>query len=348
MTNRNTPRFPVLVTALAAGIAAAGSAAAQDISLNYESLSSMEEPLAVEIGDTTFVLTGLVDASAAHDAHDDAAGGGDLTANFELGALTQLPNRWRLGLTWFGQYSTDDDSDAGSDAGSDERYTDNVALSVGSVWGTVLGGNVSGVVREQTRRRRGAGNGNLAFDGALGELAARSGGYVGRFGPWVTSAVADEDGNFDLGAMFQRPAGNRDYRLTVRATEGVYKAVDGSRRFDTTAAGVVGEMIYASTSIDVGAGYERLSSNGPDADRWYVSSGVRTKTGVVSASVEGHYGRIGGEDEVSAALGLQYDVARGLSLNLGLNRASAQVTLDGTSLADTRETRIVLSLRYSF
>ena len=173
MTNRNTPRFPVLVTALAAGIAAAGSAAAQDISLNYESLSSMEEPLAVEIGDTTFVLTGLVDASAAHDAHDDDAGGGDLTANFELGALTQLPNRWRLGLTWFGQYSTDDDSDAGSDAGSDERYTDNVALSVGGVWGTVLGGNVSGVVREHTRRRRGAGNGNLAFDGALG-AACRS------------------------------------------------------------------------------------------------------------------------------------------------------------------------------
>ena len=328
MTNRNTPRVPVLVTALAAGIAAAGSAAAQDISLNYESLSSMEEPLAVEIGDTTFVLTGLVDASAAHDAHHDDAGGGDLTANFELGALTQLPNRWQLGLTWFGQYSTDADSDAGSD----ERYTDNVALSVGGVWGTVLGGNVSGVVREHTRRRRGAGNGNLAFDGALGELAARSGGYVGRFGPWVTSAVADEDGNFDLGTMFQRPAGDRDYRLTVRVTEGVYKAVDGSRRFDTTAAGVVGEMIYASTSIDVGAGYERLSSNGPDADRWYVSSGVRTKTGVVSASIEGHYGRIGGEDEVSAALGLQYDVARGLSLNLGLNRASAQVTLDGATL----------------
>ena len=76
MTNRNTPRVPVLVTALAAGIAAAGSAAAQDISLNYESLSSMEEPLAVEIGDTTFVLTGLVDASSTHDAHDDDAGGG--------------------------------------------------------------------------------------------------------------------------------------------------------------------------------------------------------------------------------------------------------------------------------
>ena len=344
MTHCKTRRFPVLVTALAAGIATAGSATAQDISLNYESLSSMEEPLAVEIGDTTFVLTGLVDTSAAHDAHDDDAGGGDLTANFQLGALTQLPNRWRLGLTWFGQYSTDTDSSSGSG----ERYTDNVALSVGGVWGTVLGGNVSGVVREQTRRRRGAGNGSLAFDDALGELADRGGGYVGRFGPWVTSAVVDEDGKLDLGTMFQRPAGNRDYRLTVRATEGVYTAVDGSRRFDTRAAGVVGEMIYASTSIDIGAGYERLSSSGPDADRWYVSSGVHTKTGVVSASIEGHYGRIEGEDEVSAALGLQYDVARGLSVNLGLNRASAQVTLNGARLVDTRETRIVLSLRYSF
>ena len=54
-------------------------------------------------------------------------------------------------------------TDADSNAGSDERYADNVALSVGGVWGTVLGGNVSGVVREQTRRRRGAGNGTLAL-----------------------------------------------------------------------------------------------------------------------------------------------------------------------------------------
>ena len=335
---------PVLVPVLAAGIAAAGSAAAQDISLNYESLSSLEEPLAVEIGDTTFVLTGLFDASAARDAHNDDTGGGDLTANFQFDALTQLPNRWRLGLTWFGQYSTD----AGPDAGSDDRYTDNMALSAGGIWGTVLGGNVAGVVREQTRRRRGAGNGILAFDDALGGLVDRGGGYVGRFGPWVASAVVDEDGDFDLGTMFQRPAGNKDYRLTVRATEGVYTAVDGSHRFDTSAVGAVGEVVYGSTSVDAGVGWERLSSSGPDADRWYVSTGARTKVGVVSASIEGHYGRIEGEEEVSVALGLQYDVARGLSVNLGLNRASAQVALDGATLVDTRESRIVLSLRYSF
>ena len=104
----------------------------------------------------------------------------------------------------------------------------------------------------------------------------------------------------------------------------------------------------ARFTADAGAGCERLSSNGPDADRWYVSSGVRTKTGVVSLSLDGHFGRIEGEDEVSAAFGLQYDVARGLSANLGLNYAKARVMFDGARFVDTRNSMAVLSLRYSF
>ena len=325
-------------------MAATHPAAARNISLNYESLSSLEEPIATEIGDVTFSLTGLVDTSLTRDTEDDDVGGADLIGNFQLSALTQLSNRWRVGLTYFGQYATDD----APGSGPHDTYTDNAALSVGGVWGTVLGGDVSGVVREQTRRLRGAGNATLAFDDVLGVLEDRGGGYVGRFGPWVVSTVADGDGNFDLGATFQRPAGNKDYRLTLRATEGVYTAADGSGRFDTRAGGVVGELIYGSTSFDAGAGYERLSSNGPDADRWYVSSGVRTKTGVVSLSLEGHFGRIEDEDEVSAAFGLQYDVARGLSANLGLNYAKSSVMLDGARFVDTTDSMAVLSLRYSF
>ena len=348
MTPCKALRLPVLGVVVATAMAATHPAAAQNISLNYESLSSLEEPIATEIGDVTFSLTGLVDTSLTRDTEDDDAGGADLLGNFQLGALTQLSNRWRVGLTYFGQYATDD----APGSGPDDTYTDNAALSVGGVWGTVLGGDVSGVVREQTRRLRGAGNATLAFDDVLGVLEDRGGGYVGRFGPWVVSTVADGDGNFDLGATFQRPAGNKDYRLTLRATEGVYTAADGSGRFDTRAGGVVGELIYGSMSFDAGAGYERLSSNlssnGRDADRWYVSSGVRTKTGVVSLSLEGHFGRIEGEDEVSAAFGLQYDVARGLSANLGLNYAKARVMLDGARFVDTRDSVAVLSLRYSF
>ena len=333
----------MLAAAMAAGMAAVESAPAQDVSLNYESLSSLEEPIATEIGDVTFVLTGILDTSLTFDSDTDDTDAG-LLGNFQVSALTQTSNRWRVGLAYFGQYA----SGKTSDSESEDRYSDNAALSVGGVWGTVLGGDVSGVVREQTRRRRSAGNASLAFDDALGELADRGGGYVGRFGPWVVSTVLDEDGNFDLGATFQRPAGDKDYRLTLRTTEGVYAAADGARRFDTRAVGVVGEFTYGSTSFDAGTGLEQLSSNGREPDRWYVSSGIRTKTGMVSLSVEGHYGRVEGEDEISAALGLQYDLARGLSANLGLNYSKARIALDDARLVDTRESQAVLSFRYSF
>ena len=91
-----------------------------------------------------------------------------------------------------------------------------------------------------------------------------------------------------------------------------------------------------------------MTSNGLDTERWYVSTGVRGKTGVVGWSIEGHYGEIEGEEEVSAAFGVQYDLARGLSANLGLNHARAKVDVGNTRLVDTRDTEAILSLRYGF
>lgn len=343
MARPRVPALPVLTLALTTGLAGGHRALAQDVSLNYESLSSLEEPLATEIGDVTIVLTGLVDASLVRDTGDDETDAG-LVGNFQVGALTQLPNRWRVGLSYFGQYAAGEPSESDSE----DRYSDNVALSASGIWGTVLGGDISGIVREHTRRVRGAGNASLAFDDALGELADRGGAYVGRFGPWIASALVVEDGDFDVGAMLQRPAGDKDYRLTLRATRGAYTAADGSRRFDTAAGGIVAEIIRGSTSFDVGLGLERFSSSASDADRWYVSTGIRTKTGVVSLSLEGHYGRTEGEEEVSTAFGIQFDVARGLSANLGLNHAHAGLVLGGVRFVDTRETQAVLSIRYSF
>ena len=323
-------------------MATANFAAAQDVSLNYERLSSMEESLAIEAGGVTFVLTGLLDAPLTIDRNDDDSVDADFIANFQVSALNQFPNRWRFGLTYFGQYVTD------KAPGPVDRYTDNAALSIGGSWGTVLGGNISGIVREGTRRRRGDGNAALAFDDALGGLADWGGGYTIRLGPWIIGAIVDEDANFDIGATFRRPMDNTDYRLTGRVTNGVYGSADGARRYDTMAVSSVGEVIYGSTSFDVGVGYEYLSSSDPDTSRWYVSSGIRRKIGVLSLSLEGHYGRIEGEEEVSTAFGAQYDLARGASANLGINYAKALVNLGGESLVDTNDTKAVLSIRYSF
>ena len=312
--------------------------------MNYERLSSMEEPVAVAFGDVTVVLAGLLDAPLRLDGENNGSLDVDLVGNAQVSALTQLENRWRVSASYFGQYASDETLSAPSH----RRYTDNAALSLAGAWGTVSGGNVSGVVREGTRRRRGTGNAALAFDDALGGLADWGGGYTGRFGPWVVGAVVDEDAGFDVGATFRRPIDDTDRRLTVRVSRGIHAAAGDSGRFDSTAVGGVGEIVYGSTSFDVGVGFERLTSSAADADRWYVSTGVRGKSGVFGWSIEGHYGRIEGEEEVSAALGAQYDLARGLSANLGLNHARAKVDVAGIRLVDTRTTSAVVSLRYSF
>ena len=320
------------------------TAAAQAVSLNYDRLSSLEEPLATDVGDITLLLNGLVDTPASVGLENGGGAEEGFIGNFQVSAATQLPNRWRVNLAYFGQYA--DDPELTVDM--NDHFRDNVALSIGGAWGTLLGGNLSGVVREQTRRRRGAGNAFLAFDDAFGRLEHWGAGYVGRFGPWVISSVVDEGANFDLGAMFQRPLGNRDYRFTVRYTEAAYTSADGGGHYDTRAVGVTGELVYGGALFDVGAGYERFSASGPDTEQWYLSSGVRLKHNALTWSLEGQYGQVDGEDRTAAALGLQYDLARGLSANFGLNHEDARAEIGSVSFIYIKDTRAVMSLRYSF
>ena len=336
--------FIFLAVVTTGGIGMFNSVSAQTVSLNYDRLSSLEEPLATKVGDVTLLLTGLVDTPVSFGLEDDGNAGVGFIGNFQFSAATQLPNRWRVNLAYFVQYA--DDPELTVDM--NDHFRDNVALSVGGAWGTVLGGNISGVVREQTRRLRGAGNAFLAFDDVFGKLEDWGGGYLGRFGPWVLSTVVDEDANIDLGAMFQRPLGNRDYRFTVRYSEGAYTSADHTNRFDTKAVGVVGELVYGSALLDIGAGYEHFSAPGPDLEQWYISSGVRTKLGVLTWSLEGQYGQIESADKKAVALGFQYDVARGLSVNFGLNHENARANIGHISFIDTKDTKAVFSLRYSF
>ena len=107
MTANRVRRAALPAAVVAAGMAAAGSATAQPVSLNYESLSAMEEPLAVEGGDVTVTLTGLVDARLSVDNEDGNETDTGSIANFQVSARTQLPNRWRVDLSYFGQHASD-------------------------------------------------------------------------------------------------------------------------------------------------------------------------------------------------------------------------------------------------
>lgn len=334
--------FHHLAAAPIAGLAlCVAPAKAQDFALNYDTLASFEEPLSTDIGGVTVQLTGVADGRLDYD-FDGLDEGFDpaFIGNFEVRATTQFPNRWNVGIAYFGQYE--------SDAAGADHYSDNVAAFIGTSWGTFVGGEISGLVREETRRRRGTGNAVLAFDDHYGRLENWGGGYVGQFGPARISALVDEDANVDLGFTWSRPIGNKDYRFGLRYTNSNVPSADGLTNFESNGVSGLAEFIYGSTLLNMNLGYERLDSGPFDANRWYLSAGWQTKTGAWTFSADGHYGEVGGQSEVSAALGVRYDIARGLSLNLGLNHQDAQIAVDGISLIDTDDIEASGSVRFSF
>ncbi|MEP3421807.1 MAG: hypothetical protein ABJN35_08750 [Erythrobacter sp.] len=330
------------------GVAALPSAAhAQDVNLNYDRLSSLEEPIAYDFEGITIALTGVADVPVIAE-FNDVTGGDDVrveaVGNFQVTAETQLGNRWTIGAAYFGQYAS---SPLDGFGGSDD-YSDNVAGFIGTSFGTVIGGNVNQQVRELTRRQRGVGNGFLAFDDFLGSLDNWGGAYVGRFGPSVLGLVIDENGDFEAGTVFQRPIGVRDLRFSARYRRAQFTAADGVTTFDTNGAGLVGEFVYGSSLFDVGGGYEHLDGALTDLDRWFVSAGAQTQLGPLRVSAEGHFGEADGDEEIAVALGADYAVARGLSVNLGLNHADATIVSDGVTLVQTDEVKAVGSVRFSF
>lgn len=308
------------------------------INLNYETLNFFEAPLAKEIGDTTFLLRGRVDTPLSYSFENDNDLDASVEGNFQISAETQLPNRITIGALYAGRGIEN----------NGVEYDDQVAAFAGGSWGTVFGGNVSNLVFENTRRKRGVSTLELEGSNTLGKLAKWSGGYQGRYGPMVVSGLIDEDDNYDIGLSVQRPMGNKDYRLSARHNTGQFTAADGFTEIDTSAVSAVGEYVYGSTRYDIGAGYEELENGDDQADRWFTSAGINTKKGPWSFSAEGHYGEIDGKEEKSALIGVRYDIARGLAATAALDYQDRQITIDGVNYINTKDTRGVVALSYGF
>lgn len=331
---------------LCAGILAvcvAAPASAQDFSISSERLANIEEPLATEIAGVTIEAAGVVDARLDYDLEgmfdDEDVIDPGVIGNFSVNASTQLGNRWDVGVAYFGQYEN---------GRGVSGYTDNIAGFISGAYGTVLAGEVMNLVREETRRVRGIGNADLRFDDALGAAQNWGGGYVGQFGPSRLSALVDEDGNYDVGFVYERPSGKAGYRYAARFTDAPFVAADGITQFDSNALTGTFEYMYSRSILNVGAGYELLQAGPIDAQRWFVSGGWQRQWGAFTTSVEGHFGEIEGQAEKSGAFGLSYGFARGLSLNLGVNHSDAQVEVGGVQILDEAETSATTSVRFGF
>lgn len=309
------------------------------LNLNYETLSVFEAPLAKEIGDVTFLLRGRVDAPLTYSfENDDDKFDATLVGNHQISAETQLPNRLTVGAVYAGRAYENNDIE----------YDDEIAAYVGGSWGTVFAGNVSDLVYEQTRRQRGASIVELVGDRPLGQMDKWSAGYRGRYGPVIVSGLIDEDNDYDVGVTFQRPIGNKDYRLTARHNTGKFTAEDGLTEIDTRSVNAVGEYVYGSTRYDIGGGFEQLTNGANEVDRWYTSAGFTTKQGVWSLSAEGHYGEIDGQEEISGLIGVRYDIARGLAATAALDYQDRQINVGGVDYINNRDTRAILALSYGF
>ena len=98
----------------------------QSAPINYDSLSFVEKPLAVEVGPATVNTNILLDQSVQYNArsNEDAY---NTRINGDVAVQTQLPNSWRVKANYVGSYNRL----------ADDEYTDNIAVSIADEWGTV-------------------------------------------------------------------------------------------------------------------------------------------------------------------------------------------------------------------
>ena len=343
-----------------AAIAAAESTnAAQGAPVvRYGDLSHLEEPLAYKLGKATLTISGAVVVAGNHnfhrnyiaDRHDAEIGG---IGQVEL--QQRLSNRWTVGVIYNGQitntshlYYSVCTLYCNTYAVGNRYYNNDFVAYARTSWGTVMLGNVGNVDRNDTRRRPGYGETVLAGDDFLGQLSRWGGSYQVRLGPTVNTVVVDQDGNFEVGDSYQRPLGTHDIRFTTRFRDSEVHLADGLGNLRSLGAGGVADLTYGSSIYDVGAGFEHMTGRGLDMNRWFVSTGARTKMGLLAMSAEGHYGEIDGSPEKAASLGVSYALARGLSTNLGLNYSDANVVRGGITIFKPNTESATASVRYAF
>ncbi len=315
------------------------TAHAQGAGLNPDNLSFFEQPLAFELFGFTVNYNQLIDVPVVHDFKADDTDVHPRT-NFRVNIERQLPNALTIGATYFGSY---DDKDV-------DEYEDRWAFYGSGVWGRLSGGKVNETVREATRRWRGTGNADLLFDDVIGTLLEDDLGvaYHLRISAYTINIGVDEDGNSDFGVTYERPNKTTDIRWTGRFTNSEVWSLDSTTVFDTYAGGLVGQIEYGSFAADIGLGYEHFDATTADGSRIFVSAGLHYKVRKLTLSAEGHWGEIEGDSENSAALGLRYDLARGLSVNLGYNYADSSATIDGIAIQSIDQSEFIGSLRYEF
>ncbi len=308
--NKNIFKFCCVITAFTIQPAFADG---QSVPINYDDFSFFEEPLAVAIGPATLNANLLADQAVEYNLKTEE----DTYNSFVAGNFkfeTELPNSWQVGVQYFSRLNRL----------GDDKYSDNLALFVSDEWGILSLGNVTQSVAENVRRDRGVGNAFLANNNFLGQLDEAGLYYAVKFNSYLFSATADKEGYFETGLNFERPIGINNYILGARFRRG---NLSENSKFgldaDTYGGTLIGEYIHGSLLYDAQIGYENIDYNLTNTNdgnnHIFGSLGTRYQYGAYNFSLEGGLGRFNNMNRRSVAFGSRFDMARGLSLNAGIN-----------------------------
>jgi len=285
----------------------------QGLPLNYDGISFVEEPIAVPIGPGTVNINTRLEQVAEYDFSEDEDEyntGVTVNTSYEM----QLPNDWQVGVQYFSEYDRL--------AVNDERdeYQDDLSFFVRDYWGTVAVGNVTGMVHTQARRSLGYGTAVLENDNFIGELDETGAYYSVRSNAYRLLATADQEGRAEAGLLYEQPVGKSVYFGSLRFRKGDTGENYIDEQNDTYGGALVGKYTYASFQANAQLGYETLEEQNDASDDHYFSSvGLIYKYGSYCVSAEGGLGSYDKQDRRAFALGGRVDIARGLSLNMGIN-----------------------------
>lgn len=304
-----------------------------DSLINYDQLSFFETPLAYSIADGSLLLEGAVDV-AYQSENDGLAEYASQQFEGFLGYETQLANDWEVGASYRVNHDTD----------RADNTTNELRLFARDQWGLISIGNVSTQLYDQARRRRASGLLGIDRDNFTLPLARD-----GVFYQWATPttqlmATFDSDSNIEAGLVYKKPIGTIQYKLSARVNHTENESGDAQNVQQSQGGAIVAQITRGRWTLDSQLMTEQVKLVGglSEINLTTISAGAHSKFGRLSISLTG----INRENELFDterfyALGLGYDIARGLSINFGSS-------INNSKLVPERFATYSASLRYQF
>jgi hypothetical protein len=285
--------------------------------INYDRLSFFEEPLAYQTALGTFSVNALSDWEYRSEDNDNARYD-QLQFVSELGFSTQLKNDWDVGASYLADYSSE----------RREEYIDEFRVFVRDQWGSLVAGHIALLAFNQTRRQKSFGLLGIEDDNFTLPLESY-GAYYQWTTPTITLLVAiDEETNVEAGGVFDKPIGRFQYRLSVRLNQTDNEEGNAQGVKESRGAALMAQVERGRWLIDAQVLVENADSlqNDKDFELTTVSAGMHYQFDRLRLSLTGiNRENVLENTERRLSLGARYNMARGLTLNLGASISDSEL-----------------------